>query len=472
MNKHDEPLNTKDLWKVALAQIEVKLDSSTQFRTWFTDTKLEDLTKGKAVIAVKNHYAADWLRRKHQPVIESTLAYLCGEKVKVEYRISENFSNQQIPTIKDKEESKSTQNHSIFGGGSDRSVELENSLQRSHINTKYSFENFVVGDSNKMAHAAAIAVANNPGGAYNPMFIYGHTGLGKTHLAHATARRILEKDPDKRITYVAAETFMNQMVKAIRGGNNFKFREKYRDNTDLLVIDDIQFISSWEKTQTEFFNTFNILQAAGRQIIIISDRSPDELKELTPRLRSRFQGGIVVDVSRPEYEHRLAILEKKLNSLGAKVARHIIEYIAKNITDNIRELEGALQKIALIASLVPSGELTVEDVAKQLGKDAAAKRKKVSVNDVLKKVAKDFEIKVSDIKGNRRTKDIAIARQVCMYILREELNYKLEEIAKLLNRKDHTTIMHGIDRVKSLRLSEDVFRDQLVSIIETLNSEV
>lgn len=472
MTKQEEKYDYKYIWHLALAQLEVKLDNPIHFRTWFAPTVLTEIKGSQATIAVRNHYGADWLKRKHQEMIENTLSYIAKKKLKVQYLISEELTNDAAAKVAAKPESKAqprTDAHSLLAMNNGESDQLYQALVKAKLNPKLTFENYVTGESNNMAQAAAQAVADNPGSIYNPLFIYGHTGLGKTHIAHATGRRILERNQSKKIIYISAEGFMNEMVKAIRAGKNIQFREKYREAADVLIIDDIQFISSWEKTQTEFFNTFNVLQAAGKQIIIISDRPPDELEKLTSRLRSRFQGGIVVEVGRPDYEHRMAILEKKLASLGKSLDKRIVEFIAKNVTDNIRELEGALQKIILISSLQPNRELSLEEVAKQLGKDTVSKRKSVSVPYVLKTVAKEFALTTTDLKGNRRTAEVALARQICMYILRQELNYKLEEIARFLERKDHTTIMHGIEKIASKRLTDEAFRGQLLNLIETVN---
>jgi chromosomal replication initiator protein len=460
-----EEKDYKQLWKIALAQMEVKLDNPVHFRTWFMPTNLIEIKGKKATVAVRNHYGADWLKRKHQDMLESTLSYVYGEKVKVNYKISEELTEEPATkTIKTTQKSPS-----LLDINEGESNDLHQQLVKAKLNPKLSFENFVAGESNSMAHAAAQAVADNPGEVYNPLFIHGHTGLGKTHLAHSVGRRVLERNSNSKVIYISAEGFMNEMVKAIKSGKNIKFREKYRKSADILIIDDIQFISTWEKTQTEFFNTFNVLQAANKQVIIISDRPPEDLEKLTPRLRSRFQGGMVVDVARPEYEHRLAILERKLTQMGKKLHARYLEFIAKNITDNIRELEGALQKIVLINGLQPEHELTMEEVAKQLGKDTLTKRKKITVPSVIKTVAKEFDLKVSDIKSRRRTAEVALARQVCMYILRQELNYKLEEIAKFLNRKDHTTIMHGVDKIASKRLADEAFRNQMVRLVDKVS---
>jgi len=457
-----------DLWKIALAQIEVKLDNPTQFKTWFSDTQLIEITNGKATLGVKNHYCADWLRRRHQLIIENTLSYVYGENVLVDYKISEELANLPMPTIATPKSI--VQNPSLLDLHNGNANELYSALTKAKLNSKYTLESFVVGESNKMAHAAAVAVAENPGTAYNPYFVYGHTGLGKTHIAHGIGRRVLEKNSKAKIIYIPAEGFMNEMVKAIKSGKNIQFREKYRAEVDVLIIDDIQYISNWGSTQTEFFNTFNVLQAANKQIIIISDRSPDELQDLTPRLRSRFQGGIVVEMAKPDFEHRLAILQKKSIQLNVKLAKDLLEYIARNIIDNIRELEGALQTVVLMKHVAGENKLTVEDVAKQLGKDSATKRKKISPQHVLKIVSKEFSISVVDLKGSRRTSEIALARQICMYILRQELNYKLEEIAQILNRKDHTTVIHGIDKIGSKRLTDESFRTQLTNLTENLNT--
>ncbi|MFW5702673.1 MAG: chromosomal replication initiator protein DnaA [Candidatus Dojkabacteria bacterium] len=475
-------LDYKDIWKKTLAQIEVKLDNPTQFNTWFLHTNLIEVSGKKATVAVRNSYSADWLRRKHQIMIEQTLGYVAKkEGIEVEYKISEELTKSVL--VKGslgkvgEDSGEGNRSRSSYGKSSGpslldleggESAQIYTVLQQAKINPKWRFENLVVGEANQMAHAAALAIAESPGQVYNPYFIYGGTGLGKTHMAHAVATRIIERDIEKKIVYISAEGFMNEMVRAIQTGKNIKFREKYRKSADLLIIDDIQFISNWEKTQTEFFNTFNVLQADGKQIIIISDRPPEELNNLEARLKSRFQGGIVVEIQRPDYEHRLAILRRKMEQTGQVIPEKFVNYLAENVTDNVRELEGALQKVVLLNNLARH-ELSIEEVAKQLGKDARAKRKVISVQQIIKKVAKEFEVSSSDIKGSRRTADIALARQVCMYIFRQELGYKLEEIARFLNRKDHTTIMHGIQRVADKRAADEVFRDQIINLIEKLS---
>lgn len=458
----------QELWKLALAQLEVKIDSSVNFKTWLADTKLVSLDATKAVIGTKNVYASEWIQKRYHQHILETLHYLTGSPVKIEYQISGDLAN--LSAINTIQNVSTAEARSLLDVRSGVAGDVDTAIHKSGLNPKYTFENFVVGEANRIAHAAALSVADAPGEIYNPYFVYGPTGLGKTHLAHAIGRRVLEKNSDRKVTYISAEGFMNEMVAAIRSGKNNKFREKYREHTDILIIDDIQFISEWDKTKTELFNTINSLQGAGKQIVIISDRTPDLLEKLPDRLLSRFQGGIVVDVGRPDFELRKAILERKCQLLGAVIEPEFLDFLAQNITDNIRELEGALQKLILLKSVTQNRTLTVADIARNLGKDSNSKRKKTTVNQILKAVAAEFDIAPKELKGTRRTADIAMARQVCMYILRQEYQYKLEEIAKILMRKDHTTVMHGIEKVSSLRLSDESFRDQVLRIVEGLNS--
>lgn len=455
----------KELWKITLAQIEVKLDSPAHFKTWFKDTKLVEIEGKVAKIGVKNSYTSDWLKKKHNGLIEKTLIYNYGEKIKVEYVVDKTLVNTPPPKITPEEVMKDSPMFNPTGSQQD----VNSLVKQSKLNENYTFENYVVGSSNKLAHAAAQGVANTPGTVYNPLFIYGGTGLGKTHLSQAIGRQILENDPEKTVLYVSSEGFLNDMVKAIRSGKNMEFRQKYR-TLDLLIIDDIQFLSKWQETQNEFFNTFNVLYNDKKQIILISDRPPEEIEKLEDRLRSRFQGGMTVDVSQPNFELRLAITQQKLTDLHIDLPEKLVEYIAEIITDNIRELEGALQKIALYNNM-KDDDLTTEEVAKILGKDAKSKREKISVKKILKTVAEEFNITIKDIKGPRRTADIAFARQVCMYILREDFEYKLEDVAKMLERKDHTTVLHAVDKVKSKLMVDDGFKTQFDIIKEQITSE-
>jgi chromosomal replication initiator protein len=459
-----------ETWKITLAQIEVKIDSSAQFKTWFRDTRLLEINGGKAEIGVKNSYTSDWLQKKHHKLIKETLSYVYGKPLEPFYVIDKTLTNlPQAKTTKEESTRKPQQENLGWGNDEPANPNLSLTLRRSNLKEDYSFATYVVGPSNKLAHAAALGVAQKPGQVYNPLFIYGKTGLGKTHLGQAVARHILENDFSKKILYIPSEGFLNDMVKAIKTGKNLEFRQKYR-SLDLLIIDDIQFISKWQETQNEFFNTFNELYNDKRQIILISDRPPDQITGIEDRLRSRFQGGITVDIGQPDFEMRMAILENKSQQLGINLNEKVYEYIAKLVEDNIRELEGALQKVNLYQTMFNS-DIAYEDVEKILGKDKRSRRNKIKVPQILKRVAKEFNLTVKELKGIRRTEEIAFSRQVCMYILREEFGFKLEQIAHFLERKDHTTVIHAVDKIRSKIMIDEGFKNQMEMLKENIVNE-
>jgi len=453
----------KALWKVTLAQIEVRVDSNTDFRTWLKNTTLLEIQGKNATVGVKNTYSVDWLKKHHDKVIRELLSKRYGTPLKVTYQVDKSLAN--LPTEKISVDD-AIKDRPIFASNLG-SQSVNSALKKSNINNNYSFDSYIVGSSNKLAHAAALGVARTPGQSYNPLFIYGNTGLGKTHLSQAIGRYVLEKDPTKKIQYISSEGFLNDMVRAIRSNKNLQFRQKYR-TLDLLIIDDIQFLSKWQETQNEFFNTFNVLYNAKKQIILISDRPPEEISKLEDRLRSRFQGGMTVDISRPDYATRLAILQQKSKELSIELSTTMLEQIATFITDNIRELEGALQKIYLYNSMHDT-PLSKEEIATILGKDKNSKQKKVKPNHIIKIIGKEFNLTIKEIVGPRRTKDIALARQIAMYILREEFGYKLDQVANYVHRKDHTTVIHAVDKIKSKLLLDDGFKTQVEMILKNIN---
>ena len=319
-----------------------------------------------------------------------------------------------------------------------------------NLNPKYTFDTFVVGSNNKFAHAASLAVAESPGEIYNPLFLYGGVGLGKTHLMHSVAHFILEKDPSMKILYTTSEAFTNELIEAIRNGNNTamtKFREKYR-NIDVLLIDDIQFIIGKESTQEEFFHTFNSLHGAKKQIIISSDKPPKDMEILEDRIRSRFEWGLLADISSPDYETRVAILRKKEEMDGYNLDDAIIEYIAKNIKSNIRELEGSLNKIIAYANL-EKREITM-DLAETVLKDIISPNEKkiITPEYIISTVAEHFDVTPEEITGNKRNSKVVYPRQIAMYLCRELTNIPLKSIGKSLGNRDHTTIMHGCEKIE------------------------
>lgn len=443
------------VWKITLAQIEVNIDSPAHFKTWFLNTSLKEIDSSTAKVGVNNSYAADWLRKHHYQTIKRILSYNLNRDIELEFSIDSSLANKKPPQI---------ETPLLSYDPVESNIHI---LKKASLNEAYSFDNYIVGPSNRLAHAAARSVSQKPGFSYNPLFIYGTTGLGKTHLAQAIAREILERDPTSKILYISSERFLNDMVNSLRSNKSSQFRDKYR-TLDLLIIDDIQFIYKWKETQTEFFHTFNVLFNDNKQIILVSDRPPEEIDNLESRLKSRFQGGMIVDISKPDYETRLAILEKKLEQTGGGLPRYILDFIAANVSDNVRELEGAMQKILLYNNM-REDDLSIDEVKHILGKDNQKKRKKIKAPQVIKQVAQEFNISAKDIKGPRRTADLAFARQVCMYLLREDFGYKLEEVAALLNRKDHTTVIHAVDKVKSRLMLDEGFKSQVGIIRERIN---
>ena len=330
------------------------------------------------------------------------------------------------------------------------SAAVNESIEKANLNPKYTFDTFVVGSNNKLAHAASVAVAESPGEVYNPLFIYGGVGLGKTHLMHSIAHFVIQKRPQSKVLYVTSEYFTNELIESIRNGNNStmsKFREKYR-NIDVLLIDDIQFIIGKESTQEEFFHTFNALHGAKKQIIISSDKPPKDMEILEDRLRSRFEWGLIVDISSPDFETRMAILRKKEELDGYQIDDQVIEYIAQNVKSNIRELEGSLNKIMAYANL-ENREINLA-LAEKVLKDIISPNQKRTITPelIINIVAEHFDLTPSDLTGNKRSSKIAFPRQIVIYLCRQMTETTLKIIGDSLGGRDHTTIMSGINKIE------------------------
>ena len=366
-------------------------------------------------------------------------------------RIIEEITNVKCEVdfvVEDKiKEEKSRQNQLINKTGNKVSQEA---LQSANLNPKYTFDTFVVGANNNLAHAASLAVAESPGEIYNPLFIYGGVGLGKTHLMHSVANFIMKNNPNAKILYVTSEKFTNELIDAIRNKNNIsttEFREKYRNN-DVLLIDDIQFIIGKESTQEQFFHTFNTLYESKKQIIISSDKPPKDIETLEERLRSRFEWGLTVDIQPPDYETRMAILRKKEELEGYNIDNEVIKYIASNIKSNIRELEGALTKIVAFSKLGNSKDISIsmaEDALKDIISPGGTK--KITPEFIIQVVAEHYNLTTSDLLSQRRSKEISYPRQVAMYLCRNMTETPLQEIGKVMGGRDHTTIIHGIEKI-------------------------
>ena len=344
--------------------------------------------------------------------------------------------------------------------------------EKANLNSKYRFDTFVVGGNNKFAHSASLAVAESPGEAYNPLYIYGGAGLGKTHLMHSIGHFILDQNPDMKVLYVTSEQFTNEVIESIRSGNASKMtklREKYR-TVDVLLIDDVQFIIGKESTQEEFFHTFNVLHSAGKQIILSSDKPPKEMEILEERFRSRFEWGLIADIQPPDYETRMAILKKNAENYNKVINEEIFQYIATNIKSNIRELEGAYNKVIAYAKLNKKVEITLENVEEAL-KDIISPNevKQVTPQLIVDVVAEHFGISPEDIVSKRRNSEFVQPRQICMYLCRQLTPESLQSIGKALGKKDHTTVIHGIEKItEEIKVNEEL-KNRIEIITKKIN---
>jgi len=344
--------------------------------------------------------------------------------------------------------------------------------ENAHLISKYRFDTFVVGSNNKFAHSASLAVAESPGEAYNPLYLYGGAGLGKTHLMHSIGHFILDQDPDTKVLYVTSEQFTNEVIESIRSGNAAKMtrlREKYR-TVDVLLIDDIQFIIGKESTQEEFFHTFNVLHAAGKQIILSSDKPPKEMDTLEDRIRSRFEWGLIADIQPPDYETRMAILKKNAENCNKEIQEEVFDYIAKNIKSNIRELEGAYNKVIAFARLNKIKNITLESVEEALRDIIPSNMKReITPKLIIDTVAEHFSILPQDIVSRKRNSEYVQPRQICMYLCKTLTEESLQSIANILGKKDHTTIIHGIKKISADIKTNEELKNRIDIIQKKLN---
>ena len=450
-------MNTvKEKWPEIIEHLRVEHElSNVSFNTWIQPLKVYDVVDNTVFILVNMNASVEYIEKKYQLPLKVCIAEITGTEYEVVF-ISE-----------DDDRLNEIQNMAIEANQKKKS---KSAAEKAGLNPKYTFDTFVVGGNNNFAHAASLAVAESPGEVYNPLFLYGGVGLGKTHLMHSIAHFILDKNPKKKVLYVTSETFTNELIETIRNGNNTamsKFREKYR-NIDVLLIDDIQFIIGKESTQEEFFHTFNSLYSANKQIIISSDKPPKDMEILDERFRSRFEWGLIVDITLPDYETRMAILHKKEDMDGYNVSEDVIKYIANNIKSNIRELEGAFNKVVAYAKLEKK-EVTLE-LAEQALKDIVApnENKQITADYIISMVAEHFNVSTADLCGNKRSSKIVMPRQVAMYLCREILAIPLKNVGQYLGNRDHTTVMHGVEKIeKELQNNE-----QLQNTIDTLKKKI
>ncbi|HVQ45010.1 MAG TPA: chromosomal replication initiator protein DnaA [Candidatus Saccharimonadia bacterium] len=465
--------DVKGLWQSVLGELEVSI-TGANFNTWFRQTSLVSNEAGSAVIAVPNVITKQWLEKKFHGSIKEALMRADQSIHTVQYKVgtSAAAAPKAMAPLAASSAKRPVAGRGSEAGGAPRQISMPTSPPpaQSNLNPRYTFESFVVGSSNDFAHAACQAVAKSPGTKYNPLFIYGGVGLGKTHLMQAVGNEILRRDPGKRIEYVTIEGFTNEFITSISKKKNESFVEKYR-NVDVLIIDDMQFLAGKEKTQDEFFHTFNALHQANKQIIISSDKPPKQLVMLEDRLISRFEMGITVDIQSPDLETRSAIIQSKATSKGIVLPLEVVDYIARHAQSNIRELEGTLTKV--LADVEHNGgEPTLARIQRLLAADVAARPKlrPVSPKTIIDRVAAYFDLGAVDICGAKRDKEIVVPRQITMYLMREELGLSYPKIAAAIGGRDHTTAMHSVTKIERLIEADDNLRSDIAAIRERLNT--
>ena len=437
--------------------------SNVSFRTWIEPLEVYNVSDSTVYILVPLKSSVDYINQKYLLPFQVCIAEITGQEFEVKFITVDDSQNINVKNQDDTYKKNATQN-SIF--------------EQANLNPKYTFDTFVVGGNNNFAHAASLAVSESPGEIYNPLFLYGGVGLGKTHLMHSIAHFILEKDPTKKVLYVTSETFTNELIEALKscktsGGNELAmtaFREKYR-NIDVLLIDDVQFIIGKESTQEEFFHTFNHLHVSGKQIIISSDKPPKDIETLEARLRTRFEWGLIADISSPDYETRMAILRKKEELDGLQkyhISNEVMQYIATNVKSNIRELEGSLNKLIALHKL-KNEEINIMLAAEAL-KDIVSpnKNRQITPELILEVVSEHFSVSIADLKSGKRNANIANSRQIAMYLCRTMTDTPLKSIGIMLGGRDHSTVSHGVDKV-----TEDIKTNEaLNNTIEIIKKKI
>ena len=428
---------TKELLKGEVAKI--------SYETWIKDLELQSMENNTIVLIAHTQFQKDSIMSRYYDLFKNTFKYLTNKEWEITVVLNETEE----------------------GGEQSSSVQPEHYTQNlnSNLNPKYTFESFVVGNNNRFAHAAALAVAEAPATSYNPLFLYGGVGLGKTHLMHAIANEILVHNKNTSILYVTSEKFTNQLINAIKDNKNEQFRNKYR-NIDVLLIDDIQFIAGKERIQEEFFHTFNALHESGKQIVISSDRPPKDINFLEDRLKSRFEWGLIADISNPDYETRLAILRKKAQLDNIIIDDDILSNIANKIDSNIRELEGTLNKLIAKASLINS-PITMEMAEKAINDVVTQQEKILSIELIQETISKYFNISVNDLKGIKRSVDVTFPRQIAMYLCRNVAGQPLTVIGSKFGKRDHTTVLHACNKIES-EVKENPSTKRIVDSVKNL----
>lgn len=450
-------MNQEGVWQGVLGEIELSIPHAS-FTTWFKNTELVEISENTAIVAVPNIFVKAQLEKKFNEQITEVLKKSGVPAERVSFQVKSSNTKKRAPVSREISHAPEEVRETVLIKPSQKST-------TTNLNPRYTFDTFIVGSSNDLAYAASRAVAENPGQKYNPLFLYGGAGLGKTHLMQAIGNEITKKQPSARVLYTTTESFVNEFLDSIR----FKkqgFSDKYR-NVDVLIIDDMQFIANKEKTQDEFFHTFNDLHQNNKQIIISSDKPPKSIPTLTDRLRSRFEWGMSIDIQMPDYETRSAIITAKASQSGMELDASVVEYLATNIKTNIRELEGALNQLLAYSEM----RGVAPDIAIAEGMVANVKKTRpqhITAKQIVDKTARYFQLDPKDICSSRRDKHIVVPRQIAMYLLRSELKLSFPVIAKELGRKDHTTAMHSVEKITRESKLDMMIREQINDIRERL----
>lgn len=449
-------MNNQQLWQAILGSLEVTL-SKANFNTWFKNTSIVDRGESNILVSVPSGFSRDWIAAKYHEDMLKALKTIAPEIKEIKYQVGQQ-TKPQILSNPQPNFHNTENNHQAY-------KEVANT-SASGLNPRYIFDTFVIGKNNELAHAASVAVSKNPGTQYNPLFIYGGVGLGKTHLMHAVGNKKLLENPKAKVLYVTSEKFTNDYINAISHKKMDEFKRAYR-NVDMLLIDDIQFISGKEGTQEEFFHTFNELKEANKQIIITSDRMPKDIPAIEARLVSRFEWGMVADIQAPDLETRMAILRTKTAKKGVIIDEEILYLIAESIVSNIRELEGALNRL-MVYQQIENKNLTLEQTKQILAGMISAKKRVTTLKKIALSVAEFYNITLEDLIKQSRKKEFVKPRQIAMYLARKELNSSFPTIGEFFGGRDHTTVMHGVEKVEKLVDEKGVLKQELELIMDKL----
>jgi chromosomal replication initiator protein len=465
-------MDAKQVWRAALGELQVSL-SPANFETWLKDTALVAVDDTLFRVAVPSGFAKDWLESRYRSLISQTLARVVGYSVTLEFEVREVAPSERADS---EEQTEAADPAAAPAAKASSKVRLESGRVGGpeggsvSLNPRYTFRTFIVGSANRLAHAASLSVAERPGHAYNPLFLYGGVGLGKTHLMHAIGNAVIARFPRKRVVYVTSEKFTNEFITCVQQGRFDDFRARYR-RIDLLLIDDIQFIADKERTQEEFFHTFNAIHDEGKQIVLSSDRPPRQIATLEERLRSRFEWGLIADLTVPDLETRIAILRAKAEDQSVSISSQALEFIARKVASNIRELEGALNRIVAYASM--QGMPISADLAQAVLSNVLynPRKRAVTPERIAQAVAEYYGVEMEALKGQKRERAIVVPRQIAMYLMRAETEVSLLRIGAELGGRDHSTVLHACDKINREMQENEDLRRELAAVRELIYTE-